>query len=73
MGELPEAGPGPEDLTDLRRVLYGLDAILRLHMTHEEELYLALGDVHTDDLDLAEPAGAIAAKSACSRRPASRR
>ena len=33
------AGPGPEDLTDLRRVLYGLDAILRLHMAQEEELY----------------------------------
>jgi len=27
-------------------VLYGLDAILRLHMAQEEELYLALGDEH---------------------------
>jgi iron-sulfur cluster repair protein YtfE (RIC family) len=44
--EVPEEGPGPEDLTDLRRVLYGLDAILRLHMAQEEELYLALGDEH---------------------------
>jgi len=44
--ELPETGPGPEDLTDLRRVLYGLDAILRLHMAQEEELYLSLGDEH---------------------------
>jgi hypothetical protein len=42
--ELPETGPGPEDLTDLRRVLYGLDAILRLHMAQEEELYVSLGD-----------------------------
>jgi heavy metal translocating P-type ATPase len=42
--ELPEEGPGPEDLTDLRRVLYGLDAILRLHMAQEEELYAVLGD-----------------------------
>ncbi|MHB8891751.1 MAG: heavy metal translocating P-type ATPase [Candidatus Limnocylindrales bacterium] len=44
--EVPEEGPGPEDLTDLRRVLYGLDAILRLHMAQEEELYVALGDEH---------------------------
>lgn len=44
--ELPESGPGPEDLTDLRRLLYGLDAILRLHMAQEEELYLSLGDEH---------------------------
>ncbi len=42
--ELPETGPGPEDFTDLRRLLYGLDAILRLHMAQEEELYLSLGD-----------------------------
>jgi len=44
--ELPEEGPASEDLNDLRRVLYGLDAILRLHMAQEEELYLALGDDH---------------------------
>jgi hypothetical protein len=44
--ELPEEGPAPEDLNDLRRVLYGLDAILRLHMAQEEELYMALGDEH---------------------------
>ena len=48
VGEVPEAGPGPEDLTDLRRVLYGLDAILRLHMAQEEELYVSLGDDHVD-------------------------
>ena len=44
MREVPDEGPGPEDLTDLRRVLYGLDAIIRLHMAQEDELYLALGD-----------------------------
>ncbi len=48
VAEVPDSGPGPEDLTDLRRVLYGLDAILRLHMAQEEELYLALGDEHPD-------------------------
>ena len=42
--DLPEAGPERDDLTDLRRVLYGLDAILRLHMAQEEELYSSLVD-----------------------------
>jgi heavy metal translocating P-type ATPase len=46
--ELPETGPSPEDLTDLRRVLYGLDAIMRLHMAQEEELYSWLGDVRDE-------------------------
>jgi heavy metal translocating P-type ATPase len=44
--ELPDSGPVPADLPDLRRVLYGLHAILRLHMAQEEELYLGLGDEH---------------------------
>ena len=48
VAEVPPEGPGPEELTDLRRVLYGLDAILRLHMAQEEELYLALGDEHPE-------------------------
>jgi heavy metal translocating P-type ATPase len=42
--ELPPEGPGVEDLRDLRRVLYGLDAILRLHFAQEDEAYLALID-----------------------------
>jgi hypothetical protein len=44
--ELPADGPAPDDLPDLRRVLYGLHAILRLHMAQEEEFYLGLGDEH---------------------------
>jgi iron-sulfur cluster repair protein YtfE (RIC family) len=48
VAEIPPEGPGLEDLTDLRRVLYGLDAILRLHMAQEEELYMALSDGHPD-------------------------
>jgi heavy metal translocating P-type ATPase len=42
--ELPPGGPGPEDLPDLRRVLYGLHAILRLHFAQEEEAYSWLSD-----------------------------
>jgi len=37
--DLPDEGPGPEDLVDLRRVLYGLHAVLRLHFAQEEEAY----------------------------------
>jgi soluble P-type ATPase len=42
--DLPPGGPGPEDLADLRRVLYGLHAILRLHFAQEEEAYSWLTD-----------------------------
>ncbi len=44
---------------DLRRVLYGLDAILRLHMAQEEELYTSLGD-EADEVPVADGAGAAA-------------
>ncbi|HLI40577.1 MAG TPA: heavy metal translocating P-type ATPase [Streptosporangiaceae bacterium] len=36
--------PDETDVTDLRGVLYGLDAILRLHTAQEDEAYLSLGD-----------------------------
>ncbi len=42
--ELPPEGPTGEDLGDFRRILYGLDAILRLHFAQEEESYLPLLD-----------------------------
>jgi len=43
--ELPPGDLAPltgEDLRDLRRILYGLHAILRLHFAQEEEQYLPL-------------------------------
>jgi heavy metal translocating P-type ATPase len=39
LSDIPPDGPGHEDLVDLRRVLYGLHAILRLHFAQEEEAY----------------------------------
>ena len=39
LDELPPEGPDRDDLVDLRRVLYGLHAILRLHFAQEEEAY----------------------------------
>jgi hypothetical protein len=37
--DLPPEGPAPDDLVELRRVLYGLEAILRLHFAQEDEIY----------------------------------
>lgn len=41
---LPAAGPDPQQLPELRRVLYGLHAILELHLAQETELYMTLAD-----------------------------
>jgi hypothetical protein len=40
--DLPETGPQLDDIRDLRRTLYGLHAILRLHFDQEEELYASM-------------------------------
>jgi heavy metal translocating P-type ATPase len=46
LDDLPPEGPTPDDVMDIRRVLYGLHAILRLHFAQEEEAYawLSSGD-----------------------------
>lgn len=42
--EIGDREPGNADLTELRVLLYGLHAILRLHTLQEDETYLSLGD-----------------------------
>ncbi|HEY4190802.1 MAG TPA: heavy metal translocating P-type ATPase [Candidatus Limnocylindrales bacterium] len=42
--DLPADGLAAEDVTDIRRMLYGLEAILRLHQAQEEDLYSSIGD-----------------------------
>jgi heavy metal translocating P-type ATPase len=42
LDDLAPDGPDSADVKDLRRTLYGLHAILRLHFDQEEELYLSL-------------------------------
>jgi heavy metal translocating P-type ATPase len=42
LADLGPGGPDAEDLPDLRRVLYGLHAVLRLHFAQEDEAYLPL-------------------------------
>ena len=49
VSDLPDEGPAPEDLVDLRRVLYGLHAILRLHFAQEEEAYSWLASDRPED------------------------
>lgn len=44
LGGVDPDAPSSEDLIELRRVLYGLDAILRLHFAQEDERYLSLAD-----------------------------
>ena len=40
--------PDPDDVTEMRRLLYGLHAILRLHFAQEDEQYLSLAAPVTD-------------------------
>jgi heavy metal translocating P-type ATPase len=42
VNQLPSSGPASEDLRDIRRVLFGLHAILSLHFAQEDELYSLL-------------------------------
>ncbi len=44
LDETDLANPDPDDLAELRRLLYGLHAILRLHFAQEDEGYLSLLD-----------------------------
>jgi heavy metal translocating P-type ATPase len=37
-------GPDADDIAEIRRLLYGLHAILKLHTLQEDESYLSLGD-----------------------------
>jgi len=54
----------PDDLTELRRLLYGLHAILRLHLAQEDEGYLSLADEAGDD----DPRGAAGRPSSAPTR-----
>jgi soluble P-type ATPase len=42
LDDIPDDGPDREDTRELRRMLYGLNAILKLHLAQEEESYLTL-------------------------------
>jgi heavy metal translocating P-type ATPase len=42
--DIGDRAPDEADIADLRDILYGLHAILRLHTVQEDETYLSLGD-----------------------------
>jgi iron-sulfur cluster repair protein YtfE (RIC family) len=44
LDEIPADGPDDDDLSEMRRILYGLHAILRLHFAQEDEGYLSLAE-----------------------------
>jgi heavy metal translocating P-type ATPase len=45
LDDLGDDVPDPDDLSEFRRLLYGLHAILRLHFTQEEEGYFTLAEL----------------------------
>lgn len=60
--DLPGDGPEPHDLPDIRRLLYSLHAVLRLHFAQEEELYASVSEHYVAAaqlplLDAVEPSG----------------
>ncbi len=59
LDELSTGGPDEEDLTELRRLLYGLYALLALHTAQEDECYLSFGEENEaiDAEDLAAASG----------------
>jgi hypothetical protein len=44
LAEIDPEGPDDEEILELRSLLYGLHAVLRLHTIQEEESYLSLDD-----------------------------
>jgi hypothetical protein len=42
--DLPSEGPAEDSMNGFRRLLYALDAILRLHFAQEDEMYYGLAD-----------------------------
>jgi hypothetical protein len=53
----------PEDVVELRRLLYGLYAVLRLHNAQEEEGAFSLVPGGAGNAQVAEPASGIAVKA----------
>jgi heavy metal translocating P-type ATPase len=44
VADLPKQGPDAASAHELQRLLYGLEAVLRLHFAQEDEIYHALAD-----------------------------
>ena len=55
--DLPCDGELSEEIREMRRILYGLDAILRLHFAQEDESYLALMESGAERLGTRDQVG----------------
>jgi len=53
--DLDVEGAAALDVFDLRRIMYGLHAILRLHFAQEEALYQSLDDDYPADRQIGMP------------------
>ncbi len=53
IGEVPTEGPDIAAARELQRLLYGLEAMLRLHFAQEDEIYQALADSRPNATNLA--------------------
>jgi len=49
--QVTDANLAADQITDLRRVLYGLYALVKVHFAKEEELYLPLLDAHLSEAE----------------------
>lgn len=49
LDDMGTGGPDDEDIAELRRLLYGLHAVLRLHTAQEDESYLSFDSLGEDD------------------------
>ena len=57
LGDIGPDGPDDEDIAELRQLLYGLHAVLRLHTAQEDESYLSMGEEGPVQDDTASAAG----------------
>jgi heavy metal translocating P-type ATPase len=55
LDDIGSDGPDENDVIELRRLLYGLHAILRLHFAQEDEGYFSLADDDASTLTTARP------------------
>jgi hypothetical protein len=60
--DIGTGAPDDTDIADLRSLLYGLHAILKLHTVQEDETYLSLGDDADAPAPPAPPNGALTAR-----------
>lgn len=70
--ELPDGDLTPDDVADLRGLLYGLYAVLRLHFAQEDEVYLSLSTLQPAEHADWSPGPVLASRTALPGVPGGR-